>query len=75
MRIDNRALLPFATPFGVLAVIRLLFALSGAEWSEPAAAVFVSVFIGGAAGVISMIFMFSEEKSMGGFTIGKGTDT
>ena len=70
MRIDNRLFVPLAAPFVMLATLRLLWLLAGAEWDADAAAVASAVF-GLIIGGCLMGFLFGEEIGLGFTQIGR----
>lgn len=70
MKIDNRIFIPFAMPFVVLAMIRALFFLAGAPWTEPAVTAMLCFFIGGLAGVILAWVTFEQKYTIGFIQIG-----
>ena len=68
--VDNRALIPFALPFALLAMARLLWLVAGAEWSDPSMAAGVCAMVGGMLGLPISIALFAEGIRIGGFWIG-----
>ncbi len=46
MTIDLKWGLPFVLPFVILLLVRALFIVAGAEWSDPLAAAMLSTLIG-----------------------------
>ena len=72
MKIDNRVFIPAAGPFVVLALIRVMFWVSGAKWSEPEVVAVLALFLGVSGGIVVMAIMFGGGISIGHITIGKG---
>lgn len=71
MKIDNRLFIPLAMPFVILGMMRLLFLLAGAEWSEPEFAAAFSLFTGGFIGVLVVVGLFINDIHLGHTTIGR----
>lgn len=57
MWIDLKYALPFAMPFVFLVLLRALYWLAAAEWSEPGLAAIVSLFAGQFVGWIATAAM------------------
>jgi hypothetical protein len=74
MKIDNRILLPFALPFVLLGVTRLMWFVAGAEWAHPEVAATICMLGGICLGGIIMGALFDGEKSIGHITIGRRHD-
>lgn len=71
MYVDNRFFVPFALPFVLLALARLLFWAAGAEWSDPALAARLSLLFGLVFGFLFSLFAWLENVKIGGFWIGR----
>lgn len=74
MKIDLRILIPFAMPFAVLLVARLLWFCAGAEWSLPELGATISLIIGGTIGVVICGSLFAEDTRIGSITIGRARE-
>lgn len=71
MKIDNRIFLPFIGPFVLLGLIRALWWLAGAEWSDPEPAAVASLIFGILGGALFAETLSYKGVSIGHFTIGK----
>ena len=60
--VDNRIFTPIVFPFIVLAVLRSLYAVAGAEWTYPGGMVTTSIVIGL---IFSVITAFTDEAVFG----------
>ena len=70
MYIDNRVLIPFALPFVLLALTRLMWLFAGAEWSAPGPIAGICLAAGTLTGLIACVWMFEFDKKIGGFWVG-----
>ena len=69
--IDNRVLIPFVLPFVLLAMVRLLWFVAGAEWSAPDVAAGLCSFVGIVVGAAVTAVLFADGTEIGGFWIGR----
>jgi len=70
MKIDNRFLLPFAGPFVALGLIRAVWWLAGASWTEPWFAAAMALIFGAALGGAVSAILFEEGVEIGHIKIG-----
>lgn len=71
MKIDNRLFIVPAAPFVCLAIVRAVWWVAGAEWSEPEIGAAISLMVGIVGGCITTGALFAEGVSIGHTTIGK----
>lgn len=71
MKIDIRLFIVPVAPFVVLAFLRALWFVAGAEWSDPAFGAFFSALSGVSLGGLVTAFLLMENISIGHITIGK----
>jgi len=71
MKIYYHWFLPVIGPFVVIGQIRSVSWVAGANWSEPGAAAFTSLFLGGMGGALIASFIQGESGDKPYFTIGR----
>ena len=70
MKIDNRFLLPFAGPFVVLGLIRAVWWMAGAPWTEPELGAYLALTFGALGGGAAAAVLFQQGIEIGHIKIG-----
>jgi uncharacterized membrane protein len=71
MKVDNRVFIVPAMPFAMLFLVRVLWWVAGAPWTDPTSAATMSLLVGLIIGGITLSIMLGEGISMGTTTIGR----
>ena len=76
MKIDLRLTLPFVFPLAIIAIARVVFAVSGAPWSDDVAEIMAAVatIIGVPGGTVFMVVLFDDEKPIGHINLWSKSD-